>query len=229
MKKREHSIHLSGLTKSVIKVLSALILSSEAQSALTVTVAGDAEGSGSVWTFNGTTEVGITATLFSLGGNTSINNFSHASGALNGEYVSNTNYNDAISIGHTITGGSVSGSSSGSFSFDGLFLDSDGAVGGDDFAWLIGNQAFHGFVDGEVLSFDNYTLQTNLDIMTFGEGINAISSNGDNFKVSSSTQAIGDLSLSFTAQSNVPEPSSGILFLLGVSVCALWRRRACSQ
>ncbi len=200
------------------------LMTTSAHSALLITVTGDANGSGSVWVFNGFCgSVATGGTLSSLSKGPTINYYWHFGSALSGEIASEANYNNSNSIGHSITGGSVSGSKSGAFTFDGLFLNSDNS-NSDDFAWLIGSQPSHSFQPEEIITFSNYTLQTNLDITTFGEGATAITTNGDSFTVTSTTAAIGDLAMTFTAQS-VPEPSSSALLGLGGLSLLVRRRR----
>ena len=199
------------------------LMTTSAHSALLITVTGDANGSGSMWVFNGTS-------VSTAGGEISgglisplVNRWSHGSGELSGEYVADNKYDDFDVVADVLSG-SVAGSVSGSFLFDTLRLDSDSSMGSDDFTWMIGSQSPHTIVKDETITYSNYTLQTNLDITTFGEGANAITTNGDSFTVGSTTERIGDLTLTFTAQV-VPEPSSSALHGLGGLSLLIRRRR----
>ncbi|MGB0992254.1 MAG: PEP-CTERM sorting domain-containing protein [Akkermansiaceae bacterium] len=197
----------------------------QSSAALIVIVTGDANGSGSTWVFNGTSEVSTTFTLTSFGAVPQINWYVHNGMDLSGDLVSEANGNSPGSTGHSILGGTATGSSSGAFFFDGIGFSSDGiaGTGADDFAWLLGTQPVHEFIDGETLTFDNYTLQTDIDITRFGEGATAITANGDVVKVDSSSTVLGDLTIRFEA---VPEPSSSLLFSIGLISLIVRRARS---
>jgi hypothetical protein len=197
-----------------------------ANAALTINVTGVVGSGVTTWSFSGSYDnisFNSTAELYSFDGSKTqsndLNNFSHLSSDLSGEYATNGNHNNtSIALG---AGASVTGSVTGIHNLDGLYLDSDGTVGSDDFGW---------YADGTFNSLETFTFSgsstMSADINTFGEGATLITTNGDTFTVTS-TAAITNLSMTFTA---VPEPShyaflSGALLL---GLCFLRRQAVTS-
>ena len=217
------------MKKFIISMTSSFALSvASSQAALFVNVTGDADGSGSTWVFNGTTLMRTTTNLEDNDREGLVNVFYHNNSELDGELYTDTQYKNYFSPDYAYSG-SASGSETGAFTFSRLYFDSDNAdagAGGDDFGWIIGNQPSNTFFTGETLTFTNYTLTTDLDITTFGDGATAISDNGDTFTVRSTSELMGDLTMTFTAAAApVPEPSSFALLGLGALALTIRRRK----
>ena len=193
---------------------------------LLVIVRGEAGSGTTDWEFSG--EYDATATspsnnyysVYNGGQATGMNLFDHSSGDLSGEIASDTHHD----YGHYIFVQSgrtsiVTGSSSGVHNLNGVFLDSNGANGSDDFAWYAA-----GIITPETLTFSG-SAALNEDITTFGEGATEIVGNGDWFTIES-TSGITPLTMIFRA---VPEPG-GLSLLLCATTCFIARRRSrCSR
>ncbi len=204
-----------------------LLIASHANAALTVTVTGDADGSnGTTWVFNGTSEVVVGETVgFTLG---AVNIWDHTGGDFSGDFTHDGIYPFGALLANS-TSGAVSGSVSGSFEFDGIFVSDGDQVGEDMFGWVIVHEPTHTFVTGETITYTNYTIKTGFFITTFGEDSSAITSNGDTFTVSSSSEVAGDLTLTFSAVP-VPEPSSATFLGLGtIGLLARRKRQSCAS
>jgi hypothetical protein len=156
-----------------------------AQGSLTIEVSGVPGSNVTTWTFSGSYTVGDVSQLadnYSFFGvldgrlDDNINNFTHESDELTGGIglpatPSTFNLLDLPLLSSTAQ---ISGSQSGVHLLDGIFLDSDDPVTGDDFAWY----AEGGFQDGETLTFSG-TATIALDINLFlapGEMFRSVSS-----------------------------------------------------
>ncbi|MGJ8654806.1 MAG: PEP-CTERM sorting domain-containing protein [Akkermansiaceae bacterium] len=225
--KGERQSLLSRPTRPIATIVSLMAMLQVSEATLSVTVTGDALGNGSTWVFNGTSVVTLSSDneLEEFDAEKNVNYYFHSSGDFDGNYTDQSIYSTKYYRGFTMDGGTVEGSTSGGFTFDGLLVDGDGggaAAGGDDFGWLLGDQSPHTFVAGETLTFTNYTLVTDLDITTFGFDATKIDNNGDTFTVSSESEPMGFLTMTFTA---VPEPSSTLLLGLGAMTFVTRRKR----
>jgi hypothetical protein len=165
--------YIVGLVTLLATVASAHVVHAQG---LTIDVSG-VPGSGvTTWTFSGSYPVGDVSQLadsYSLFGvlpgqlDDNINNFTHESEELTGGIgvpatPSTFNLLDMPLLSSTAQ---ISGSQSGVHLLDGIFLDSDDPVTGDDFAWY----AEGAFQDGETLTFSG-TATIELDISLFLAG-----------------------------------------------------------
>lgn len=167
--------------------LLAIVASTQAVQAqgLTIDVSGVRGSSVTTWTFSGSYAVDDVSQLadnYSLFGvligrlDDNINNFTHESDELTGGIglpatPSTFNLLDLPFLSSTAQ---ILGSQSGVHLLDGIFLDSDDPVTGDDFAWY----AEGAFQDGETLTFSG-TATIALDINLFlaeGEMFRSVSS-----------------------------------------------------
>jgi hypothetical protein len=180
----------------------------QAQGNLTVDVSGIPGSGQTTWTFSGSYTVGDVSQLadnYSLLGilsgrlDDNINNFTHESGELTGgigvEAIPSTfNLLDLPLLSSTAQ---ISGSQSGVHLLDGIFLDSDDPITGDDFAWY----AEGAFQDGETLTFSG-TATIVLDINLFlaeGEMFRSVSSIAD-----LTTNNPADFTMNLTEESGDP-------------------------
>jgi hypothetical protein len=159
--------------RRIVTVLALLAFLASAQAAraqgsLTVDVSGVPGSNVTAWTFSGSYVIGDVSpipeyysTSTSSNADDALNNFTHESGELN----------DGIGLGATFnlvvfqfvsSTAQVVGSQSGVHNLDGIFLDSDDPVTGDDLEWFADGT----FQDGETVTFSG-TATIALDISLF--------------------------------------------------------------
>jgi hypothetical protein len=178
-----------------------------AQGVLSIDVSGIPGSNETTWTFSGSYTVGDvsqTADAYSLffplrTDDDNINNFTHETGELTGGIGVGAIFNldDFPLLSSTAQ---VSGSQSGVHLLDGIFLDSDNPITGDDFTWYAPGT----FEDGETLTFSG-TATLPLDITLFlvaGDTFRSIASVG-----ATSTNP-ADFTMTFTNES--AGPSAGL-------------------
>jgi hypothetical protein len=175
--------YIASLVSVLAVVASAQVV--HAQGSLTIEVSGVPGSNVTTWRFSGSYTVGDVSQLadnYSFFGvldgrlSDTINNFTHESDELTGGIgvpatPSTFNLLDLPLLSSTAQ---ISGSQSGVHLLDGIFLDSDDPVTGDDFAWY----AEGAFQDGETLTFSG-TATIALDINLFlaeGELFRSVSS-----------------------------------------------------
>jgi hypothetical protein len=125
-----------------------------AQGSLTVDVRGVPGTNQTTWTFSGSyavsdvSQVANNYSFFIGNADNSLNNFTHESGELTGGIgvIEIFNFHSFPFLSSTAQ---VSGSQSGVHLLDGIALDSDDPITGDDFVWYAGGT----FQDGETLTF----------------------------------------------------------------------------
>ncbi|HXW03901.1 MAG TPA: hypothetical protein VD833_01610, partial [Vicinamibacterales bacterium] len=199
--------HIVRLVILLATVASAQI--AHAQGSLTVEVSGAPGTNQTTWTFSGSYTIGdvsqVADTYSLVVGNAdnSLNNFTHESGELTGGIgvVEIFNLNSFPFLSSTAQ---VSGSQSGVHLLDGIALDSDDPITGDDFVW----HAEGTFQDGETLTFSG-TATIGLDITaTIALDINLFLAEGVAFRSISSVGATStnpaDFTMTFTAESSDP-------------------------
>ena len=157
----------------------------QAQGHLTVNVSGVSGSGHTTWTFSGAYTVGDVSQLadnYSLFGvlpgrlDDNINNFTHESEELTGGIgveATPSTFN-LLDLPLLFSTAQISGSQSGTHLLEGIFLDSDDPVTGDDFAWY----ADGAFQDGEMLTFSGTaTIALDIDMfLTGGEIFRSVSS-----------------------------------------------------
>ncbi|MEM7478245.1 MAG: PEP-CTERM sorting domain-containing protein [Planctomycetota bacterium] len=211
-----------------LAIVVAALFTQQSRAELLVNVTGVVGSGQTNWNWSGSygiTQGHTTAELYSINGDafkwTAVNHFNHTPNVsgqqLSGELAADGNYNNAelAAAGN----GTVIGSVSGAHSIDGVFVDSDGTNGGDDFSWFAAGT----FTQIETLTFSG-TSTISADITTFGEGATAIVNEGDTFTVSSNN-GITNLSMTFTAIAAVPEPTSTTLVALALGAFGFRRSR----
>ena len=198
--------HIASLVTVFVLVAGAQVV--HAQGSLTVEVSGVPGSNVTTWTFSGSYTVGDVSQLadnYSLSDvlpgqlDDNINNFTHESDELTGGIglpatPSTFNLLDMPFLSSTAQ---VSGSMSGIHLLDGIFLDSDDPITGDDFAWY-GEGAFQ---DGETLTFSG-TATIALDINLFladGEMFRSVGSIAE-----LTTNNAADFTMILTAESGDP-------------------------
>ena len=175
---------------------------------LNVTVTGVIGSGQTTWTFSGgyTIRAHSTTNVSPTGNATSrVNFWAHdSSRPLSGELTRDADHHDRsvnfTTSQATVTRGSVV------LPLTGVFLDSDGNEGGDDFAWLI--DSFPSFGNGDTLSFSGSAVLP-VDINTFGEGSNRITDGGDSFTVSSAGTTVSGLEFSQPVDDDFHRDNSG--------------------
>ena len=198
--------HIASLVTVFVLVAGAQVV--HAQGSLTVEVSGVRGSNVTTWTFSGSYTVGDVSQLadnYTLSDvlpgqlDDNINNFTHESDELTGGIglpatPSTFNLLDMPFLSSTAQ---VSGSMSGIHLLDGIFLDSDDPITGDDFAWY-GEGAFQ---DGETLTFSG-TATIALDINLFladGEMFRSVGSIAE-----LTTNNAADFTMILTAESGDP-------------------------
>jgi hypothetical protein len=176
-----------------------------AQGSLTIDVRGVPGSNVTTWTFSGSYTVGDVSQIahtYSLFTNLpgsfddNINNFTHESEELTGGIALPASFN-LVDMPFLASTAQISGSQSGIHLLDGIFLDSDDPITGDDFLWY----AEGTFQDGETLTFSG-TATIALDINLFlaeGELFRSISSIAEQ-----TTNNPADFTMNLTAESADP-------------------------
>jgi hypothetical protein len=193
--------YVIGLMTLLAVVASAQIV--HAQGSLVIDVNGVPGSNVTTWTFSGSYTVGDVSQIadnYSLFGgrfsDSNINNFSHESDELTGGVGLPASFN-LLDLPLLSSTAQVSGSQSGDHLLDGIFLDSDDPITGDDFVWY----AEGTFQDGETLTFSG-TATIALDINLFlaaGDLFRSISSSAVQ-----TTDNPADFTMNLTAESADP-------------------------